>query len=825
MVVPPRVKLDAGAEYPAQALREGFDRSTTVDLIVEVDSTGRVRNVLVDEPRGHGFDDAAVAAAKKLVFEPATRDGQPVAARIRFRYSFSPPHAQITGRVARQPSDAPLAGAVVTVRDSTGVEHTATTGPDGTWTIHDLPPGPAHIRAIAEGRTAEQADLDLANGAEITLVLRLRAVQVSPGPSGFGDAGAAPVQEVTVTGERPPREVARRTLSRDEILHSAGTQGDALLSLQNLPGVARPPAFSGLLVVRGSAPQDTNIFIDGTDIPLVYHFGGLSSVVPTELLDKIDFFPGNYSAQYGRGMGGAVDVSLRDPKKDGYRAFSENSLLGFRLLAEGPIVAGWTFFAAAQRSWLDLVLTPVLKAVHSPTTALPRWYDYQAAIQKDFGRRTSFRLLFLGSDDAYDVVNVVPSSTDPTVGGDLGYHTAFWRLQARFESQPSENTRIRSTVAYGQDLVTESLGSNLFNATLHPLSGRVEISDRLVPGFVLNTGLDVVYEPYDLTLQIPPVLAPGTPAAPPGQLPLRSVTSSTLFLPAGYVEGEMSLWSGSRVVPGFRVDYDSATQRFDLAPRLNLRQALAGAFPRTTFKGGIGVYDQPPNPLETDATFGQAHLTSNRSIQMDVGFEQEFTRHLDLSVDVFYKWLDHLVVPNEGNAGSGFAYGVEWLLRYKPDEHFFGWISYTMSRSERRNDAGQGYTLFQFDQPQVLTVIGNYKLGKGWQLGARFRLTSGDLYTPFSTGAYDATAGSQLGVAGYPPYTSRLPLFDQLDLRVERTRLYLNGRLRVTVYLDLQNVYMANNPLSVSYNYNYSKQAFVNGLPILPIVGVQGDFH
>src|SRR5690606_12703080 len=110
--------------------------------------------------------------------------------------------------------------------------------------------------------------------------------------------------EIIVEGERPPREVTRRTIERREIDRIPGTSGDALRSLESLPGVARPPPFSGLLVVRGSAPEDTNAFFDGSLAPLVYHFGGLSSVVPTELLDRIDFYPGNFSARYGRVMGG-----------------------------------------------------------------------------------------------------------------------------------------------------------------------------------------------------------------------------------------------------------------------------------------------------------------------------------------------------------------------------------------------------------------------------------------------------------------------------------------------------------------------------------------
>ena len=111
--------------------------------------------------------------------------------------------------------------------------------------------------------------------------------------------------------------------------------------------------------MRGSAPQDTQTFVDGTAIPLIYHFGGLTSVVPTEMLDKIDFYPGNFSARYGRGIGGVVDVGLAEPKADKIHALAQVDFIDGR--ADGPRSDrrhGWTF----ARRGAALLARPVAEA-------------------------------------------------------------------------------------------------------------------------------------------------------------------------------------------------------------------------------------------------------------------------------------------------------------------------------------------------------------------------------------------------------------------------------------------------------------------------------
>jgi TonB family protein len=818
-IEPPHLKTDAGAAYPERAIADKYFQTTTVNVILEIDAAGLVKKTIVDSPRGHGFDEAAIEAAAQLTFEPATRNGVPVAVRMRWRFIFSAPPPKLDGRVANRATDAPIKGAIVSVRGSDGVAREATTLADGTWSVDDVPAGPVHIEVSFTGFTRETTNETLAPGEETRVVLRLGS------PEGAVPAAAIPgEEEVLVKGQPPPREVTKRTLTRDEIAHIPGTNGDALRSLQNLPGVARSPPFRGLLVVRGSAPQDTNIYVDGTNVPIVYHFGGLSSVLPTEVLDKIDFYPGNYSAQYGRGMGGIVDLGIRDPSSDGrFHGMAQVDLIDTRLLVEGPIgETGWKFLAAGRRSWFDVWLSPILSR-QGGISVQPRYYDYQVELQKKINDRSSFRLLFFGSDDALAILQPASATGSPTLAAGISDNTRFWRLQARYLNKIGDQTELRVTGAVGQDLLDIGLGTNFIRNETTPISLRTEVSQKVTRGIVANTGIDLLDTPYAVSMQRPPRNRPGVPPNGPGQGDLLTSTQSgALFLPGAYTEWELTPWRGTRLVPGLRADYDSATRGWDVAPRINVRQDVVRDFPKTTLKGAVGVYYQPPQPIETDPVFGQGGLASNRSVAYDVGFEQDFTRQVDLSTDVFYKSLDRLVTQGAGNSGDGFAYGAEWLLKYKPDPRFFGWVAYMISRSERRALPTDELQLFRFDQTHVLTVLGSYKLGHGWQLGARFRLVSGNLYEPTGYGAFDATAGTSLSVQAPPQMSVRLPLFEQLDLRVDKTWTFAAWKL--TTYLDVQNVYNRPNAEGVSYNYNSTKSTTVTGLPLLPSLGLRAEF-
>ncbi|HET7755311.1 MAG TPA: energy transducer TonB [Anaeromyxobacteraceae bacterium] len=74
------------ALYPDEARRDGLQAKVRLQLLV--DTSGRVSDVRIVRPAGHGFDEAAAALARRFLFEPGRRDGRPAAMWITLTYSF-----------------------------------------------------------------------------------------------------------------------------------------------------------------------------------------------------------------------------------------------------------------------------------------------------------------------------------------------------------------------------------------------------------------------------------------------------------------------------------------------------------------------------------------------------------------------------------------------------------------------------------------------------------------------------------------------------------------------------------------------------------------
>ena len=183
---------------------------------------------------------------------------------------------------------------------------------------------------------------------------------------------------VTAEVERPRREATRRTLPREVLTRMPGTRGDALRVVELLPGVARPPFGSGQIVIRGAAPGDSEVFVNGVSVPLLYHFGGLTSFYNSQLLERLDFYPGNFSVRYGRRIGGVIEVEPRDPTTDrNFHGIADINLIDASLLLEIPLWDNAAIAFSARRSYIDFFLTEVVPDDVFNIVAGPVYWDWQ----------------------------------------------------------------------------------------------------------------------------------------------------------------------------------------------------------------------------------------------------------------------------------------------------------------------------------------------------------------------------------------------------------------------------------------------------------------
>jgi TonB family protein len=768
-VTPPRLSSAPPVELPEGAAPA---EPVSVELELTIDASGRVTLAKVTASGGANFDEKALAAARAFEFEPARRGNEAVAVTVGYRYVF--PAVK-----AAESSPAPAATAAAPVVAASAAE-APKNQPSGA-----TPPA-----------SATNSDLDSFEG--------------------------------TAEVEAPPRETTKRTIPEAELTKIPGTRGDALRAIEVLPGVARTGIADGTPILRGAGSDESQTYLDGIPVPFLYHFGGLTSFFSSRLLSRVDLYPGNFSSRFGRVTGGVIDVRARDPKTDGFHGAFDLNFIDVSAEAEAPIGEDSSFALAGRRSVIDLVYSSVVpKNTFSVVTA-PVYYDYQGIFTHRFGKHHKLRVLAYGSHDALKLVFDDPSEQDPGLTGSVQGAVGFHRLQAELTSDFSPTVSQELTVAVGRIDSTQRFGAldQIFGGP--ELHARGEWNVEATPWLRAIGGVDLYSMYLSGEYRGPvPQQGEGNPRNADALAAQRvvSVKRSNIDIvrPGAYAELGIRPVPQLLLLPGVRADYYYEFRNWSLDPRLSARYDVTET---TTLKAGAGRYTQPPQFWMSIPEIGNPNLDPYFAWQYSAGFEQRVGKGYKFGAEGFYKTLEHVVDgspdgsnPQFVNGGRGRIYGVELSAEAHPDDKTFGYLAYTLSRSER-SDNGGPYRLFDHDQTHILSLVASRKLGRGWELGARFRLVSGDPYTPVTGSTFDARTGVYIPTYG-PVNSQRNALFQELDVRVEKA--FKIGAFTLATYLDVQNLYNAKNPVGYSYNYDYSKREEANGLPLFPNFGIRGE--
>lgn len=844
----PKLVKQAKVSYPKEAIGKVGD----VDVIVAVDldDKGGVTGAAVLEPKtptGLGFEDAALTAAYDLGFEPAEIAGKPVPVQIIYTFKFPappPPQAEpvkaveaekiekpkpapvenFTGRLVERGTRLPMAGILVTIYRSDGekpVGFENITDAKGAFHFFDLELGTWKVRIEPPSYYPIRTSEEIAKGERTEVTYYVERGSYNP-------------FDVVVEAKRERKEVSRVVIESAVIDKLPGAMGDPLAVIQNFAGVARAAAGSGEIIIRGSNPLDTRFFVDGTLIPNIYHFFGIRSVLPTGMMDSLAFYPGNFSPFYSDTTAGIVDVDVKKlkPKKAG--GYVDVNLLDSGIYLEIPLGERASVAIAARRSYIDYIISAVLPS-NAPINAvtLPRYYDYQLLATYRPAAAHDLRLFVFGSDDAFKIVLKNPGAAGTQlVGNQLQLATSFYRILATYKYVPNDHFENTMRLSQGRDTENDQFFNFIINDTVDLThfrdTARYEWSKRMA----LTAGLDVLYARITGLFNVP---GPPQEGQTPNDVNLDNVlheeiSGKNYYIPGFFAELELRPLPQWLLLPGVRFDYFSEVSQFTVAPRFTTRYELNKA---VTLKGGIGLFYQQPTIDQADKVFGNPALKCESAIHYSAGVEWKPLPYITLDATGFYKDLESMVSPTPAslngdvsaprydNNGKGRAYGLELVAKHELTKKFVGWIAYTMMRSERLDSGATSWRLFEYDQPHILTVLGTYQLPRNWQIGGRFRYTSGNPTTPVIGNVYNASTDVYSPVYG-AKYSTRVPAFHQLDIRVDKTWIY--NKWIFNAYLDMQNVYNRSNPEQPEFNFNYQKSQYSTGFPIYPIIGLRGEF-
>ncbi|MFZ9886342.1 MAG: TonB-dependent receptor domain-containing protein, partial [Myxococcota bacterium] len=363
----------------------------------------------------------------------------------------------------------------------------------------------------------------------------------------------------------------------------------------------------------------------------------------------------------------------------------------------------------------------------------------------------------------------------------------------------------------------------------------------------------------DATTQVDLVSFGGLSALPPvWQLPIVDTEGAVrdlhhnATLPRAtlgmYGEGTFTPLEGLSFTPGLRLDayWVNDEPTLSVEPRVaGSYQVLDGAYGFTVRAGG-GVFASPPSPEDTAAAarFGR-RLESSRALHLQGGFEQLLGNAGAFSTTLFAVERDHvpLRVPSFPSSpepfaspiaatGSAQSRGVEVLLRLQASAETFGWASYTLARHQLRDGRGLGAESAAYasevDTTHLVSFVGQTSLGAGFRFGGRYRIATGQPYTPILGGVFDADGGRYLPVYA-PRNAARHETFQAVDLRVDWSALL--PWLELVLYADLVNAHflldglLGNNATEdFIYSSDYSASSEVKGLPLIPTLGVKATF-
>ncbi len=625
-----------------------------------------------------------------------------------------------------------------------------------------LPKGNYDFVCSYVGHQAKEVKIDLTKDLQLDISLK----------------SSVELGEIEIKGQRLEQAVESSQMSTINLsvkkikkLPSLLGEVDVIKAIQLLPGVQSGTEGASGLYVRGGGPDQNLILLDGTPVYNASHLFGFFSVFNVDAINNVKLIKGGFPARYGGRLSSVLDISLKEGNLKKFQGSGSIGLISSKLTLEGPIIKDRTsFIVSARRTYLDLMVQPLLRAIGGAdeyTTQGYFFYDLNAKINHKISYKDHLYFsVYTGEDSFYRKQTPYTYLYDGDLFTDESYSGLGWgnitsalRWNHQYNSKLFSNTSLTysnynfEVKNSSESYVENSQGTTNEINSLNFLSGIEDIAAKIDFDYIpksnhfVRFGANYINHTFKPGVSVYKVknLDAGDIDTTMGE---RNIHADEFSL---YVEDDYEISKRLKAniglhFSGFLVDkkfYNSLQPRFSARYMINESWSMKASYAKMQqyihllTNNNIGL----PTDLWVPAT---DKIRPQKSHQFAFGLAKTFTDMYSLSIEGYYKTMDNLIEYKDGasfmgagtawedkvDMGKGWSYGGEVFFEKRLGE-VTGWIGYTLSWTNRQfANINEGKIFpYKYDRRHDISVVLSMPVNDKWDLSASWVYGTGTAHT------------------------------------------------------------------------------------------------
>ena len=645
---------------------------------------------------------------------------------------------------------------------------------------------------------------------------------------------------------------------------SAFGESDIMKIVLTMPGVTTVGEASSGYNVRGGSTDQNLILFNGGTVYNPSHLFGLFTSFNSDAVEDVELFKSSIPVEYGGRISSVLKVMSKEANMRKLTGTASIGALTSKANVEIPIVRDRLSLMLNGRTTYSDWMLKKLPEDSGYKNGSANFFDLGGVLTWKINDRHRFKMYGYWSSDRFSF-----SSLD-SYGYQNRNFSAEWRTIVNERMTVTATGGLDHYDYFNEDKNVPTMAGRL-SFGIDQLWGKLHVRQRLEEKQVLTYGLSVQH--YDVQA------GKYEPVGEESRISTDQLQSEKALESAAFVDYERSLTDKLTVSAGLRYSLFNALGPRDVNHYVDGELPAEGTLLETQHETGIiktyhapelrlsGRYALQEN-LSLKAGFNTMnqyiHKVSNTAImsptdiwklsdlnikpqhgwQVAAGIYHETAgKEYEFSAEVYYKHISDylsyrssavlLMNPNletDVISTKGQAYGIE-LQAKKPTGKMNGWVSYTFSRSQLRQDDkrvarplndGKWYPA-EYDRPHEVKAVLNYKFTERYSFSSNFNYATGRPTTLPAGQYFDSHHGR------YMPYytdrnTYRIPDYMRLDaaFNIEPTHR-LTSFLHTSFSIGVYNALARKNAYNIYYVTNgeeikgYKLSVFGTAIPYVSL--------